>query len=240
MYDRIHANLPYTVTLQNKTLQPGDYTIQQLPSAGDSRVLLFYTQDGMKFETSAMTIPALDQKTPSGTSLVLGHVGDDYYISKIWVQGKDYGYELPVPDAIKSRQNERATESTVAATYQPTSSTEMTKETTSTTTAEATQATAPANNNQAETRAAQPAETAQSTQPAQPTAQPEPQASTPAPAAADNSADRAMPDQTPAATPADSGSANRGTMPATSAGWLTLLLSGGALSGAGLMLRRKR
>ena len=32
MYDRIHVNLPYTVTMQNKTLQPGDYTIQQLPS----------------------------------------------------------------------------------------------------------------------------------------------------------------------------------------------------------------
>jgi len=244
MYDRIHVNLPYTVTMQNKTLQPGDYTIQQLPSTGDSRVLLFYTKDGMKFETSAMTIPTLDQKTPSDTKVILGHVGDDYYISKIWVQGKDYGYELPVPDNIKSRQNERMTESTVTATNQPSSNTDMTTATTSTTTAQTTQPAQPAENanRPVETAPAQPA-----TQPEpQPAPQPEPQATTPPPAA-NNSADRAMPDQTPAATPSatqsttpDNGTANRKNMPATSAGWLTMLLSGGALSGAGLMLRRKR
>ena len=226
MYDRIHVNLPYTVTMQNKTLQPGDYTIQQLPSAGDSRVLLFYSNDGMKFETSAMTIPTLDNKTPSDTRLILNHVGEDFYISKIWVQGKDYGYELPVPDSIKSRQNERVTESTVPGSYQPSSSTEPTTSATTTTPPPAESTPAPANSNntadtanrpQAETAPAQPApvETAQSTPPP---AQPEPQ---------------------PAADTQPTGSANR-EMPATAAGWLTMLLSGGALSGAGLMLRRKR
>ena len=34
MYDRIHVNLPYKITLGEKTLQPGDYTIQQLPDNG--------------------------------------------------------------------------------------------------------------------------------------------------------------------------------------------------------------
>jgi len=37
----------------------------------------------------------------------------------------------------------------------------------------------------------------------------------------------------------DTGTADR-SMPNTSAGWLMMLLSGGALSGAGLSLRRKR
>src|SRR3954454_9522543 len=64
LYDRIHVNLPYKIMLGEKTLEPGDYTIQQLPDqSGNSRVLLFYTDNGMKFETSAMTIPALDIKT---------------------------------------------------------------------------------------------------------------------------------------------------------------------------------
>jgi hypothetical protein len=67
-----------------------------------------------------------------------------------------------------------------------------------------------------------PVETAQ-------TAQPAAQPLTP-----DNSADRSM-DQ----APADTGSANRTSMPSTAAGWLTMLLSGSTLSGAGLMLRRK-
>jgi hypothetical protein len=240
LYDRIHVNLPYTVTMQNKTLQPGDYTIQQMPSTTDSRILLFYSKDGMKFETSAMTIPTLDNQTPSDTKLVLNHVGDDYYISKIWVQGKDYGYELPVPDSIKSRQNERVTESTVSGTYQPSSSTEMT------TTAQATAATEKNTQPPEPAPAAQPAPqpepqpvTQPETQPAtQAAAQPQPQPA-PQPAANDNTADRDMTDQARATT-STSGSANREEMPSTAAGWLTMLLTGGTLSGAGLMLRRKR
>src|SRR5262252_9245340 len=95
LYDRIQVNLPYKITLGDKVLEPGDYTIQQLPDAGgNSPVLLFYTGNGLKFQTSAMTIPTLDIDTARDTKLVLGRIGDDYYINKIWVQGKDYGYEL--------------------------------------------------------------------------------------------------------------------------------------------------
>src|SRR6185295_9868322 len=60
MWDRVNVNLPYTVTICDKTLQPGDYVIQQnRDSGGGSKVLLIYSDKGMKFETSAMTIPAL-------------------------------------------------------------------------------------------------------------------------------------------------------------------------------------
>jgi hypothetical protein len=247
MYDRIHVNLPYTITLQNKTLQPGDYTIQQLPSTGgSSRVLLFYTNDGMKFETSAMTIPALDINTARDTKLVLNHVGDSYYISKIWVQGKDYGYELPVPDSIRERQREGMTETTVAATYTPSSTTDMTTTTASTSTTTAQSNNTADTTNQPVTTPAT-TDTAQNTQPV--TQQPATTTTTDtsASANANNSADRAMADQTPT-TPAPSttasdnttSSANRSSMPNTAAGWLTMLLSGSALSGAGLMLRRKR
>jgi len=241
MFDRIHVNLPYTITLGEKTLQPGDYTIQQLPDqGGGSRVLLFYTDNGMKFETSAMTIPALDPNTARDTKLILGHVGDDYYINKIWVQGKDYGYELPMPKALKERSSEKMTETTVAATMQPSTNTD--------TTATATQ-TAPVNtdtNTQtaqttpppvtSETPAPKPettvAQNNADTHPVEPT-----QAApvTPAPSStANNSADRAMADQTPTtpSTPAH--------MPNTAANWLMMLLSGGTLSSAGYMLRRKR
>jgi len=250
LYDRIHVNLPYTVTMQSKTLQPGEYTIQQLPgNGGESRVLLFYTDNGMKFETSALTIPALDQNTARDTKLVLGHVGNDYYIEKIWIQGKDYGYELPVPDSIKSLEKER-TETNVAATYTPTSSTDMTA---SNTTKSQTAAPDNANSNNPSDTTNRPmpsttantatttTETAQNNHPV--TQPPATQPST----SQNNSADRTMADQnqapannTPSTTAnANNSSANR-TMPNTAADWLTMLLSGGALSGAGLMLRRKR
>jgi len=245
MYDRIHVNLPYSITLGEKTLQPGEYTIQQLPDqGGGSRVLLFYTDNGMKFETSAMTIPALDQNTARDTKVILGHVGDDYYINKIWVQGKDYGYELPMPKALKERSNEKMTETTVAATMTPSTNTD-----TATANTTATQ-TAPVNNDvNTNTQTAPPPVTSQTaappatnttvaqnnadTHPTEPPAQ-----VTPAPSTANNSADRAMADQTPATTPSDNTSSR--SMPNTAANWVMMLLSGGTLSSAGYMLRRKR
>ena len=44
-----------------------------------------------------MTIPTLDPNTARDTKVVLHHYGSDYYFDKIWVQGKDYGYEFPLP-----------------------------------------------------------------------------------------------------------------------------------------------
>ena len=182
-----------------------------------------------------MSIPALDPDTARDTKVILNHVGDDYYISKIWVQGKDYGYELPVPEILKSRQNERVSQTTVPGTYQPSASTEPnTTSAASTTTAAAvtppaasTEPAAAANTPATTTTADSTSTTTPATTDAAQNTQPPAQ-----PTAADNSADRAMPDQPPAP--------DRTTMPSTSAGWLTMLLSGSTLSGAGLMLRRKR
>jgi len=239
MYDRIHVNLPYKIMLGEKTLEPGDYTIQQLPSTGGaSRVLLFYTDNGMKFETSAMTIPALDINTARDTKVVLNHAGNEYYINKIWVQGKDYGYELPMPSGLKGREKEMS-ETTVAAQNQPTSETPKTE------TAQNTEADRDkdkdVDKDKDQKAAAPPPVTAET--PVRPAETPQPAETpvtetpapaptpTPTPTPADNTADRAMA-ETPAPAPT--------TMPNTAANWLMMLLSGGTLSGAGLMLRRKR
>ena len=118
LYDKVMVNLPYTITVGDRTLQPGDYVIRQLPSQADSRVLLIYSDNGMKFETSAMTIPTLDNRTPEDTKVVLHHFGPDYYFDKIWIQGKNYGYEFPLPDSVKARQKERMEPINVAARYE--------------------------------------------------------------------------------------------------------------------------
>src|SRR6476646_4467546 len=111
MYDRVNVTLPYSVTIGDRTLQPGNYVIQQnRDSGGGSRVLLIYSDNGMKFETSAMTIPALDPNTARDTKVVLHHYGSDYYFDKVWIQGKDYGYEFPVPSSVKDREKERMAE----------------------------------------------------------------------------------------------------------------------------------
>jgi len=254
LWDVVHVNLPYTVTVGDKTLDPGEYTIEQNHgTGGGAKVLLIYSDKGLKFETSAMTIPALDPDTARHTEVILGKLGSDYYMQKVWIQGKDYGYEIPVPNRLKDRQKEMASVS-VAANYSSKSSdsttvasntqTDQTKsdqnkadvsETTPATSAEARpvqnppanaeQATTPANppvttdTNSADRMAATPATSANTS------------ASTSTAANANNSADR-MVESTPASTPE--------SMPATSAGWLMMLIGGGSLSGVGLVLRRKR
>lgn len=217
LYDQVNVSLPYTITIGNHTLQPGDYWIRQLPSPGGaSRVLLIYSNNGMKFETSALTIPTLDNRTPEDTKVVLHHFGPDYYFDKIWIQGKNYGYEFPLPDAVKARQRERMEPTSVAARYEAVPAEEKT------TTA------------QAETPAPAPApapEPAPAPAAAEPAPAPAPAETAPAPAASAPAPEPA------AAAPAQTAQRE---MPATAANWLTMLIGGGVLSGAGLMLRRKR
>jgi len=240
LYDKVIVDLPYTVSVRGTTLQPGHYEIRQLASADNSRVLQIFSNDGMKLETSVMTIPALDNNTPEKTSVILHHFGNDYYFDKVWIQGKNYGYEFPVPDEVKARERERMAPVNVAATYESSpadsTTTATTKETTTTesattskststesaTTNNATTAQSATNNEQTTTAAQQPTTAAQS----ETTVQRDRSdliARNQANSAADSSS-------------TDSGSANR-SMPGTAANWLTMLLSGGILSGAGLTLR---
>ena len=121
LYDKVIVDLPYAVTIGNKVLQPGNYVIRQNDSmGGGSRVLLIYSNGGRSFETSTMTIPALDQRTPESTKVVLHRFGNDYFFDKIWIQGKNYGYEFPLPESVKSRQRERMQPVSVAARYEST------------------------------------------------------------------------------------------------------------------------
>jgi hypothetical protein len=252
LYDRVNVNLPYSVTIGDRTLQPGDYVIQQLRDlGGGSRVLLIYSNNGMKFETSAMTIPALENRTPEDTKVMLHHFGNDYYFDKIWIQGKDYGYEFPLPDAVKSRERERAQPVSVAANYSTTQQTETTTTSTATASAATTPQTPTSAATSGQTTLGQHAEANQSaTQSPATTPMTAQSQTTTAPATTQSQAtmqpattqsQATMQPSTPAAADRDAtvGSADR-AMPDTAAGWLMMLLSGSALSGAGLALRRRR
>src|SRR5690242_17823578 len=130
LYDKVIVDLPYSVTIGNKVLQPGNYVIRQNPSdGGGGRVLLIYSDRGMHFETSTMTIPALDNRTPESTKVVLHRFGNDYFFDKIWIQGKNYGYEFPLPESVKSRERERMQPVNVAARYESTTQQQARNET---------------------------------------------------------------------------------------------------------------
>lgn len=218
LYDKVIVDLPYAVTVSNTNLPPGRYEIRELPSASKSRVLQVFSDSGMKLEATVMTIPTLDNNTPSDTRVLLHHYGNDYYFDKIWIQGKNYGYEFVLPDSVKAREKERLAPYTVAATYQAGQTESGTTTSQSSSVSAAPSATTESQTSSATTESQT---TVAQAEPAQPAPEPTP-APTPAPATTTHS---------------DEGAASR-SMPSTAANWLGLMLGGGLLSGAGLTLRR--
>jgi len=222
LYDRIIVNLPYPVTVNGTVLQPGEYEIRQHESiAGGSRIVHFYTDQGMKFETTAMGIPALENRTQEETRLILDHIGQDYYLSKIWVQGRDYGYEFPIPESVRLREKEANVSASIVGRYEPAAAPPAVAETqttqTQTTTTETRTEIAQSAPPPAPPVVAEPAPAP--VEQIQPAPAPAPQAATPAPEYADRATD---------------------TMPATAGNWLSLLLGGGLVTSFGLVVRRIR
>jgi len=245
LFDRVDVTLPYSVTIGDKTLQPGNYVIQQMDNqSGGGQVLLIYGDNGMKFQTSALTIPALQNRTQPDTRVILHHIGSDYYFDKVWVQGKDYGYEFPLPNSVKMREKEAMEPVTVAAnassvpasTVQAATTTQATTQPATTTQASTpAQTTLPATTSQSTMQ--QQTTTQAQTTPQQTTtrAQTTPQqTTTQAATTSQSSADRVD------TTPATNGNSSTPAMPHTDAGWLMMLLGGGTLTGLGATLRRKR
>jgi hypothetical protein len=194
LYDKVIVDLPYRVTINDTVLEPGHYVIRQLDDpGGGSRVLMIFDNNGMRLRTSSLTIPTLDNNTPESTKIILHHYGNDYYFDKIWIQGKNYGYEFPLPNAVKNRIRERQEPYTVAATYE------------------------------------------QEKQPVAQAAPPPAPEPAPAPAPPPPPQEEAQNTPPPAPEPAPAPQ-----MPHTSLGWMTMLLSGGLFSGAGMLLRRVR
>jgi len=116
--DKVLVNLPYQVTIEDKILQPGDYTIEEGHGAGvRDYILRIYGDNGMKLTTAVTTIPTLDGTTPSQTSLLLDRDGKDFYIDKIWIEGKDYGYQFRMPEILKAREREPQESTSLPARY---------------------------------------------------------------------------------------------------------------------------
>jgi len=220
--DRVNVTMPYTTVIGHKTLLPGDYVIQRMPSAGGGRVLLIYSDKGMKFETSAITIPCLDPKIARDTKIVLSRIGDDYYYDKVWVEGKEYGYEFVLPKEARMRRKELMAQVTVPGT--------LGTSTTTTASAEIPEQPAPIVTEQESKVETESTLEAQAVPVPAPEVRPE---ITPLPE--ESSADREM-DQNPPPAPAP---AERTSMPKTSSDWLSLLAGSSALLGLGVFMRRK-
>lgn len=93
--DEIRVTFDRSVQVGHETLAPGDYTIRQVTSASNPRVLSFTSKASSKVEATVAAIPIMQNIAPPETKVEIQDEGGGARLARIWVQGKNYGYEFP-------------------------------------------------------------------------------------------------------------------------------------------------
>lgn len=94
MVDLITVKLPYAATVGRVTLPAGEYSIRNLNDDGSSPVIEIRSTAGPSVTATVTQVSAPDRKLADRTEVILRHEGNKYQIDKIWMQGRDYGYDL--------------------------------------------------------------------------------------------------------------------------------------------------
>jgi len=210
--DQVLVTFDRPVQVGSQTLAAGDYLVKQVTSASNPRVLEFLSDNGKKLEATVTAIPVLQNTPPSDTKVILQDEGGGARLSRIWVQGKSYGYAFP-GSAMSASQANTAT-AQLTGSYSGADS-----------------STVASANRTVETPPAEPAPP--SPAPAASPSPAEPAAAAPAPvesAAAAPAPAAPTPEPAPASAP---------EVPATALGWVDVVAFGLTMAALGLLLQRR-
>jgi len=94
--DVVTVTFPNDVQVGSRVLRAGDYTIRQLTTSSNPRILEFSTDKGTAIQATATAFAALDNNNRKDTSVELESQGGVQHIYRIWLKGKSYGYEFPI------------------------------------------------------------------------------------------------------------------------------------------------
>ena len=88
----VRANIPFDFVVANQTLPAGEYELR--PGAASHVMLIIQSSDGSR-AGSAITYACGGGAPSKQTELVFHHVGRQYFLSQIQVQGYPEGRQLP-------------------------------------------------------------------------------------------------------------------------------------------------
>ena len=88
----IQANIPYTFNVGNTRLPAGKYKVK-VASDKDLNLMEIRSDDG---RTSVFfeTVTAVSNEIPGKTALVFDKIGDEYFLSQVWLGGHRSGNQL--------------------------------------------------------------------------------------------------------------------------------------------------
>jgi len=95
--DRVKANIPFDFIAGKKTLPAGEYTIER--GTSNQRDLLLIRSADNRHALFLWAMDTIARKTPTETDLIFNRIGDEYFLSKIWIAGEDTGREIREPRA---------------------------------------------------------------------------------------------------------------------------------------------
>jgi len=94
--DVVELKLDRDAMVGSHALSPGEYTVRQITSASNPRVLEFTKDSGRRLVATVTAIPVMQNIPPEETKIDFDdEAGGTSRIRRIWVQGKTYGYEFP-------------------------------------------------------------------------------------------------------------------------------------------------
>lgn len=94
---QVAVNFENPVIVGQKTLQPGHYVFREIQN--NPTVFEIYKENGKKAELQTLATQTtidtrVDPGTPIHTRFVLLQVGDNYYLSKLWLGGQAQGWDF--------------------------------------------------------------------------------------------------------------------------------------------------
>ena len=89
---RVKANIPFNFSVTGATLPAGAYTIQSLTSDG---MVLSVRDSDMKAQGMVLATRCESLNDAKQTKLVFHRYGDRYFLTQIWVAGRNSGHRIP-------------------------------------------------------------------------------------------------------------------------------------------------
>jgi hypothetical protein len=98
--ETVRVALPFQAIVGTVTLPAGEYIIRELDNAAENPVLEITSVNGhVSAMVLAASVPTANTLPSPKSEVVLRHEGSKYIATAIWLAGRDYGFELPVPAA---------------------------------------------------------------------------------------------------------------------------------------------
>jgi hypothetical protein len=89
----LKADIPFTFTVRDKTLPPGEYIIERINRQTIQETLQIRTTDG-RTSVLVRTMPFQTNAGQDSAKLVFNSYGEKRYLSQLWTPGDNFGLEL--------------------------------------------------------------------------------------------------------------------------------------------------